>query len=257
MKLGWKKRPTSAPEPNHPALGSAGATVGLVGAALLFSAAPTQAALFKVGPDYQRPATATAPLYQAAELGDWKEGNPLDHVPKGEWWRLFADPTLDHLQNQALHANQDLRAAVARVDQTRATARVARSELLPSLSLDLSWSRDRFSPNQQPSFGAVTANTFRAPLDPSRNRPVGRIRRGFEGACADAQASLSDYCNILLTSKRTWPRITSPSAPSTLKSALSGAPWTCAGSKSSWCAAGSTAASAANWTWRGRKPNWP
>ncbi|MEO8425486.1 MAG: TolC family protein [Verrucomicrobiota bacterium] len=64
-----------------------------------------------------------------------------------------------------MSANQELKAAVARVDQARATARVARSDLLPSFNLDPSFNRQRYSPNQVPSFGGVTANTLRAPLD--------------------------------------------------------------------------------------------
>ena len=57
-------------------------------------------------------------------------------MPKGNWWEIFGDTNLNDLEAQALQANQELKAAVARVDQARATARVARSELLPSLNLD-------------------------------------------------------------------------------------------------------------------------
>jgi multidrug efflux system outer membrane protein len=89
---------------------------------------------------------------------------------------------------------------VARVDQARATARVARSELLPALNFDPSFVRQRFSPNQVPSFGSVTANNFSVPLDLSYEVDLwGRVRRGFEGARADAQASLANFYNVLLT----------------------------------------------------------
>src|SRR2546428_5492715 len=89
---------------------------------------------------------------------------------------------------------------MARVDQARATARVARSELLPNLNFDPSWQRQRYSPNQQPSFGNVTASTFSVPLDLSYEVDLwGRVRRSFESARADAQASLAAFYNILLT----------------------------------------------------------
>ena len=68
-------------------------------------------------------------VYKAVELGSWKEGQPLDNVPKGNWWEVFDDTNLNALEAQALRANQELKAAVARVDQARATARVARSDL--------------------------------------------------------------------------------------------------------------------------------
>src|SRR5437764_306390 len=81
--------------------------------------------------------TDAAPAeYKASELGQWKEGRPLDHVAKGNWWTVFGDQTLDRLEGEALAANQDLKAAMARVDEARSTARVARSELLPTLNFD-------------------------------------------------------------------------------------------------------------------------
>jgi multidrug efflux system outer membrane protein len=46
----------------------------------------------------------------------------------------------------------------------------------------------------------VTANTFSTPLDLSYEVDLwGRVRRSFQSARADAQASLADYYNVLLT----------------------------------------------------------
>jgi multidrug efflux system outer membrane protein len=158
------------------------------------------AGLFNVGPDYKAPTNATPDKYKSEDLGSWKEGRPLDQVPKGIWWEVFADPTLNDLEKQAAFENQNLKAAVARVGQARATARVARGELMPTVNFDPSWTRQRYSPNQVPSFGNVTANTFSVPLDFSYEVDLwGRVRRGFESARADAQASLADYYNVLLT----------------------------------------------------------
>ena len=89
-----------------------------------------------VGPNYKRPTTDTPSHYKAEALGSWKEGQPGDHVPKGDWWKMFGDETLNDLQSRAAGANQELKAAIARVEQARATARVARSELLPTLNAD-------------------------------------------------------------------------------------------------------------------------
>ncbi|TAK98876.1 MAG: efflux transporter outer membrane subunit [Verrucomicrobia bacterium] len=154
-----------------------------------------------IGPDYKRPAMTASPTrYKAEVLGSWKEGQPLDHVPKGEWWGIFADDTLNDLQRRATAANQELKAAVARVEQARSVARVARSELLPTITADPSYTRQRFSPNAVPSFGGVTAYEFRAPLDLSYEIDLwGRVRRGFESARADAQASLAAFGNMLLS----------------------------------------------------------
>ena len=56
------------------------------------------------------------------------------------------------------------------------------------------------SPNQSPNYGALTANTWQAPLDLSYEIDLwGRVRRGFESARADAQGSLAAFDNVLLT----------------------------------------------------------
>jgi multidrug efflux pump len=198
MKLGFKHKPAPAPEHKGSALGSAGATAAII--LLLLGIAPAKAGLLTVGPDYKAP-TNTAPAeYKAAELGSWKQGQPLDAVPKGTWWQVFGDETLNNLEAQALTSNQNLKAAVARVDQSRAIARVARGEFLPNLNLDPSFTRQRYSPNQNPSFGNLTANSFNMPLDLSYEVDLwGRVRRSFESARADAQASLANYYGVLLT----------------------------------------------------------
>jgi len=50
-----------------------------------------------------------------------------------DWWQRFASPELDQLMAEALAANQDLAAAIARIDQARASTRIAGAPLLPSI----------------------------------------------------------------------------------------------------------------------------
>ena len=198
MKLGLKRKTAAMTEHKGSTLGSAGAPAAL--AALLLLTPSARAGLLTVGPDYHQPTNAVATEYKASELGEWKEGHPLDNVPKGSWWEIFGDGKLNELEAQALTYNQELKEAVARVDQSRATARVARGEFLPNLNLDPSFTRQRYSPNQVPSCGNVTADTFNVPVDLSYEVDLwGRVRRSFESARADAQASLAAYYGVLLT----------------------------------------------------------
>lgn len=165
-----------------------------------FAAGRALAGLFTVGPDYRPPTNSVPQAYKAAEFGNWKEGRPLDNVPKGSWWEIFQDVDLNRLENLAAEASPNLKAAVARVEQARAVARVARADLLPRADLRPSLERQRFSPNQVPSFGGITANTFSVPLDLSYELDLwGRVRRSFESAHAEAQSSLADYYSVLLT----------------------------------------------------------
>ena len=77
-------------------------TMNLIG---LFAALPILGGSLTVGPDYKRPTNSVASQYKTESLGDWKAGQPLDHVPKGAWWEIFGDVTLNDLQRRATEAN--------------------------------------------------------------------------------------------------------------------------------------------------------
>ncbi|HXC98752.1 MAG TPA: efflux transporter outer membrane subunit [Verrucomicrobiae bacterium] len=191
---------TPAPQPKGPALGATGAAAGILLMAALLSPSSARAGMLTIGPDYKQPTNTVPQNYKAVELGQWKVGRPLDGVPKGNWWNIFGDTNLNDLEAQSLIANQSLRAAFARVNEARATARIARADLLPGISAEPSFNRQRYSPNQLPSFGTLTADTYSAPLDLSYEIDLwGRVRRSFESAHADAQASLAAFDNVLLT----------------------------------------------------------
>ena len=153
-----------------------------------------------IGPDYKRPDAEVPAAYKAEHLGTWREAQPADHLPKGNWWEVFGDPVLNALEAKALEANQDITAAFAVVNQSRAAARIARAEFFPTVDANPAFRRERFSPNQEPSFGAITANTFRMPLDLSYEIDLwGRVRRSFESARAEAAATVAAFHNLLLT----------------------------------------------------------
>jgi hydrophobe/amphiphile efflux-1 (HAE1) family protein/NodT family efflux transporter outer membrane factor (OMF) lipoprotein len=194
MKLGFKHGPAHTPQ----AVGAATASIAIIG--LLLTAPKASAGLPEVGPDYHQPTNSAPAAYKSGELGNWKQGAPLDNVPKGAWWDVFNDATLNRLETQAQQANNELKSAVARVDESRAVAHVARADLLPSLNLEPGYSRERYTPNQQPSFGPLTATSWSVPLDLSYEVDLwGHVRRNVESARADAQATLANYYNVLLT----------------------------------------------------------
>ncbi len=203
MKLGFKKGPIKvSDQPTGPAAGPTGAAAG--SALVVTLGALVLTGCTSVGPDYKRPDPAMPAEYKSPvatnELGAWKEATPLDTESKGPWWELFGDQVLNDLAQRASVENQELKAAVARVEQARASARVARGEFLPTLGANPGVRRERYSPNQEPSFGAITVNTFSAPLDFSYEVDLwGRVRRSFESARADAQSSLAAMHQVQLT----------------------------------------------------------
>jgi len=80
-----------------------------------------------LGPDYKRPDVATP--------GGWREGDAGGNVawPAADWWQGFGSAELNGLITTAQQANADLGAAVARVKEADAQARIAGAPLLPSI----------------------------------------------------------------------------------------------------------------------------
>lgn len=158
-----------------------------------------------VGPNYHQPAPAV-PLPMDWH---WKKAEPKDDIAKGPWWELFHDPQLNRLEEMADEQNQDLKVAVGRVDEARARARLSGAEFFPSLTLKPSYTRTQ-QPADNPQFSKAPIpgilkrlepyNSFSVPLDLSYEIDIwGRVRRSFEAAQAQAQASVADYQNVLLT----------------------------------------------------------
>src|SRR5690348_7763177 len=123
--------------------------VGVPGglAGVLFSLGWLLAAGCKVGPDYQRPAPLAAhPLPSrfsdtATNAGEWKTAEPSAQLPRGAWWEVFSDAALDQLEERAAAQNQQLAGALARLNEARASFRVARADLFPQVSLDPNYVR--------------------------------------------------------------------------------------------------------------------
>jgi multidrug efflux system outer membrane protein len=153
-----------------------------------------------VGPNYARP-----PVEEPALFKSEGAGGPAPPIPT-EWWRLYRDPELDQLIATARASNQNLRQAVARVDEARALARVAGSYLYPTISLDPVYTRLRTSANRESPFSGqrvgkgVTVNDWLIPLDLTYEIDVwGRVRRSFESARAQAVATANDLAVVGLT----------------------------------------------------------
>ena len=84
-----------------------------------------------------------------AEFGDNEETGAYESL---EWWRAFADPVLDTIVESVLTANHDMAVAVARVQQAREAARIARAAFLPTIRARAS--ADDFSSPTNAGIGA-------------------------------------------------------------------------------------------------------
>ncbi len=160
-----------------------------------------------VGPNYKRPSVDVPSSYKEPPPQGWKEAAPHDEIAKGNWWEAFGDSQLNDLETQALASSPTLLAAVARVTQARASVRITRADLFPTVNArSIGGARARIRHPAESarvsSAAAFTANTITLPLDVSYEVDLwGRVRRSVESARAQAQASQADYENILLTLK--------------------------------------------------------
>ena len=151
-----------------------------------------------LAPHYQRPTTA-APPESYKEAGDWRVATPADTTPRGRWWSMFQDPQLDALEGQVTEANQNLKAAYARLEEARAATRIARSQWFPTITAQADATRGQTSVYESTyAPGAPrTGNQFTVGADLSYELDLfGRIRNTVANARASEQASAGDLAAL-------------------------------------------------------------
>jgi NodT family efflux transporter outer membrane factor (OMF) lipoprotein len=154
-------------------------------------------------PTYQAPPTTAPAPGNFQEDGDWKVAEPLDGEARGAWWVIFHDATLDDLESRVEAANQNLKAAVARLAQARAETRIQRASLFPTLNIGSNATRNRASVNA-PTFPKGLTNptygNFDLEADLSYEIDVwGRVRNTVNAAKAGQQASAADLATLDLS----------------------------------------------------------
>ncbi|MES2533578.1 MAG: TolC family protein [Pseudomonadota bacterium] len=123
------------------------------------------------------------------------EAGPADAVT-ADWWRAFGSAELDALVAQAQTQSLDIAAAVARVQQAGATARIAGAALQPELAAEFDAQREGRLGGQADVDGSSYAAglTARYEVDFWGGRRAAR-----DGALAGLQASTFDRDTVVLT----------------------------------------------------------
>ncbi|MEK6349340.1 MAG: efflux transporter outer membrane subunit [Burkholderia sp.] len=157
------------------------------------AAALVLAACTTVGPNYQVPKTAlvNAPLADAPLDGAGSDSALVSHgsVP-AKWWRLYDDPVLDGLVEQALQSNTNLRVAAANLARSRATLAEANSQGGFSGSFEGAAQRAQESAEQYlltEKLPVVNEGAFNVNVSYEFDL-FGKLRRGVEAARADTDA---------------------------------------------------------------------
>ena len=149
----------------------------------------------------------------------WMAAAPADTLTRGPWWTLFNDPVLDELAPQVAVSNQNIAAAAAAVEESRAAVREQRASFFPTLSLDAGATRSgvggKKSTSSSSSGGSgssgsssttatssSTGNRFTLGLGASWEPDLwGRIANTVSAAQANAQASEADLANATLSAQ--------------------------------------------------------
>lgn len=86
-----------------------------------------------LGPDYHAP---EPPKGAAAPLVSLAPATASTDEPPDAWWRLYNDPVLDHLLDEAFAANTDLKAAEAHLAASRAVYEATRAGRYPTTAVE-------------------------------------------------------------------------------------------------------------------------
>ena len=153
-----------------------------------------------VGPNYQKPDTSAI----TPAKWKWRSASPRDTQSREKWWSVFGDSELNRIEAVAVSNNQELRAALARFDQSRAYSRASAAAFIPTVTAQAAASRQRTSGNQPTPvpfpIPSAHLDTFSLPLDLTYEVDVwGRLRRSMEAARADTYSMASAYQTVLLS----------------------------------------------------------
>lgn len=154
-----------------------------------------------VGPNYKAPATppkAAGPFVSSAPASSSPDALPAN------WWRLYDDPVLDRLVQEALVENNDLKVAAANLANAEALVAQARAGLFPSTDLTAGADYGKSSNSSLSSAGASGSSGSSNGASGFRTQPswfystgfsaayqldlFGQIRRTIEAARANAEA---------------------------------------------------------------------
>ena len=143
-----------------------------------------------LGPDFQEPVVNSPESYRTQVM-------PNEPDTDLQWWELFDDPLLISLVKTALLNNRDLKIAVSRIEQARATVGFVRADQFPRVDVDA---------------GAVTGNFSGGSRSPDTNSTVylsaplnweidfwGKFSRSTEAARAELMASEYGLRSVQLT----------------------------------------------------------
>jgi multidrug efflux system outer membrane protein len=150
-----------------------------------------------LGPTYRRPEVPLPATWSTPSADAPAADAPAAELAS-DWWKSFGSDQLNDYIAQAQGANDDIGAAMARVLEADAQARIAGAALLPGLTADAGGTRERAPPTGGGAYS--TFNVVDVGLSASYQIDFwGRNRDLHQAALAAAKASRFDRATVVLT----------------------------------------------------------
>jgi NodT family efflux transporter outer membrane factor (OMF) lipoprotein len=143
----------------------------------------------------RRPYVAPTPVTPIA----WEQPAPqwADLDALSRWWETFGDAQLTSLVRRGIAGNLDVRTAISRLREARASVPSARASLRPTVDGSGSVRVSGLSNDEGPS---ITSRSYSLGLDASWELDVfGGIRSGIDAAAATAEARGADLEDVLVS----------------------------------------------------------
>jgi len=153
-----------------------------------------------VGPDYLRPPVETPSVFKEAK--GWKQAQPRDQALPGKWWKIFNDPQLNALEEEAF-TNPSIAQAEAQYRQAQALVNSARAAYFPTAQVASSMNRFRAVSGTNvaaPGVRYLFSMNLSAVWEPDL---WGEVRRQVESNLASAQAQSANLQAVRLSIQAT------------------------------------------------------
>ena len=149
-----------------------------------------------VGTDYEPPETSLPDQFHHTP----SKAASNDEAMPVRWWENFDDPLLNDLIGEAALHNKDVLQALSRINQSRALANVAFTNLLPGARLSGFYERGKSSAARFPGGGnGFDFEVYNGSVDASWELDIfGRLQRELEARNAEHHAAVAELYDALL-----------------------------------------------------------
>jgi multidrug efflux system outer membrane protein len=157
-----------------------------------------------VGPDYAPVHVEVPAGWPSLDAPDSASRQVVEADALAQWWTTLGDPVLNSLVGRAADNNKDLKIALTRIRQSRASLGVAGKQRDPSVTGSALYRRTQSgaptADDPDPALFTSGGDYFNTGFDASWETDLfGKLQRGVEAAAADLEASEEGYRSVLVS----------------------------------------------------------